>query len=74
MTGYRHKSIDKLMELHLAHKDAIVAKKGIGLAYRALAPQIPDFLTMLDEDEETYPDVKTFFITIAEAMKEDART
>jgi len=70
---YKHKSIQKVYELYQEHK--MEMGKGVNMMsmmWRALAPNIPEYLKMLDEDEALLDKLKTLLRGIVEAMKEDA--
>ncbi len=69
---YKHKGIQKVYELYQEHKKEM--GKGVNmmsLMWRALAPNIPDYLHMIDEDEELLGKIKALVGSIMEAMRED---
>lgn len=69
---YKHKGIQKVYELYQEHKKEM--GKGVNmmsLMWRALAPNIPEYLHMIDEDEELLGKIKTLLGSVMEAMKED---
>ena len=69
---YKRKSIQKVYELYQEHKGEM--GKGVNmmsLMWRALAPNIPEYLHMIDEDEELLGKIKALLGSVMGAMEED---
>lgn len=70
--NFEHKSLQKLFQLYMEHKNTLGKGMGVmGMMWRSLAPSIPDVLEILDEDEEVYRKIKSFLLSITETMKEE---
>jgi hypothetical protein len=70
---YQHKSVQKLNQLYLDHKDSM--GKGISMMsmlWKAIEPQIPEMLISLDENPERLATIGKFLIEMAETFKEEA--
>lgn len=75
MKIYQHKVVEKLAELFEKYRDVIGKEAGplYGLFWKALSPQIPDMLEILDGKPELLEKLRIFTLEMAEAFEEDKK-
>lgn len=69
---YKHKGVQKLYELYLEYKEKLSSASKLSmtsLLWRSIAPEIPNLLAHLDEDDEARKTIKEIVAKVAEAFK-----
>jgi len=71
---FKHEGVQKLYELYLEYKEKMSGGSKLNMAsllWRSIAPEIPNLLAHLDEDEEARKTIKEIVGKVAEAFKDD---
>ena len=72
---YKHKGVQKLHELYLEYKEKLSGGSKLSMAsllWRSIAPEIPNLLAHLDENDEMRKTIGEVVAKVAEAFREDA--